>query len=104
MRASVCKGSPEFDKIYYQFMVDVAQLVRAPVCGTGGRGFKSRHPPQSFLLQLFEAFCAKFSAEFTKQPWFNKAVFLSGFGKFHASAAQLRSIRAPKKRAKTHNV
>ena len=35
-------------------MVDVAQLVRAPVCGTGGRGFKSRHPPQSFLLQLFE--------------------------------------------------
>lgn len=26
-------------------MVDVAQLVRAPVCGTGGRGFKSRHPP-----------------------------------------------------------
>ena len=27
-------------------MVDVAQLVRAPVCGTGGRGFKSRHPPQ----------------------------------------------------------
>ena len=30
-------------------MVDVAQLVRAPVCGTGGRGFKSRHPP--FLLK-----------------------------------------------------
>ena len=33
-------------------MVDVAQLVRAPVCGTGGRGFKSRHPPHLFLLQL----------------------------------------------------
>ena len=30
-------------------MVDVAQLVRAPVCGTGGRGFKSRHPPQFFI-------------------------------------------------------
>ena len=28
-------------------MVDVAQLVRAPVCGTGGRGFKSRHPPHT---------------------------------------------------------
>lgn len=27
------------------FMVDVAQLVRAPLCGSGGRGFKSRHPP-----------------------------------------------------------
>ena len=46
-------------------MVDVAQLVRAPVCGTGGRGFKSRHPPQlscthpsrqywkGFLFQIF---------------------------------------------------
>ena len=27
-------------------MVDVAQLVRAPVCGTGGRGFESHLPPQ----------------------------------------------------------
>ena len=27
-------------------MVDVAQLVRAPVCGTGGRGFESPRPPQ----------------------------------------------------------
>src|SRR5579871_688903 len=26
-------------------MVGVAQLVRAPVCGTGGRGFKSLRPP-----------------------------------------------------------
>ena len=29
-------------------MVDVAQLVRAPVCGTGGRGFESNLPPQFF--------------------------------------------------------
>ena len=28
-------------------MVGVAQLVRAPDCGSGGRGFKSRHPPLS---------------------------------------------------------
>ena len=34
-------------------MVDVAQLVRAPVCGTGGRGFKSRHPPQLFSPTVF---------------------------------------------------
>lgn len=27
-------------------MVGVAQLVRAPLCGSGGRGFKSRHSPQ----------------------------------------------------------
>ncbi len=26
-------------------MVDIAQLVRAPVCGTGGRGFESHFPP-----------------------------------------------------------
>jgi hypothetical protein len=26
-------------------MVGVAQLVRAPDCESGGRGFKSRHPP-----------------------------------------------------------
>ena len=29
-------------------MVDVAQLVRASVCGTEGRGFESRLPPLSF--------------------------------------------------------
>ena len=28
-------------------MVDVAQLVRASVCGTEGRGFESRLPPLS---------------------------------------------------------
>ncbi len=27
------------------FMVGVAQLVRALVCGTGGRGFETHHPP-----------------------------------------------------------
>ena len=26
-------------------MVGVAQLVRAPGCGSGGRGFKTHHPP-----------------------------------------------------------
>ena len=28
-------------------MVGVAQLVRAPGCGPGGRGFKSHHSPKS---------------------------------------------------------
>ena len=33
----------EFEKMH---MVDVAQLVRALVCGTRGRGFESHLPPQ----------------------------------------------------------
>ena len=31
-------------------MVDVAQLVRAPGCGPGGRGFESHHSP--FVLKI----------------------------------------------------
>ena len=39
-------------------VVDVAQLVRVPDCGSGGRGFNSRHPPQvkSLLVQGFLLF------------------------------------------------
>ncbi len=33
--------------------VGVAQLVRAPDCGSGCRGFKSLHSPQSFLASFF---------------------------------------------------
>ncbi len=32
-------------------MADVAQLVRASVCGTEGRGFKSHHSPQKQPLE-----------------------------------------------------
>ena len=31
-------------------MVGVAQLVRAPDCGSGGRGFETRHPPHGTYL------------------------------------------------------
>ena len=42
-------------------MVVVAQLVRASVCGTEGRGFESHHPPfkkglvfaRSFFIEIF---------------------------------------------------
>lgn len=30
---------------YYFVMAGVAQLVRAPVCGTGGRGFETHRSP-----------------------------------------------------------
>ena len=33
-------------------MVGVAQLVRAPDCGSGGRGFETRHSPQPFRHHL----------------------------------------------------
>ena len=32
-------------------MVVVAQLVRAPDCGSGGRGFESRLPPQKLFFK-----------------------------------------------------
>ncbi len=34
-------------------MVVVAQLVRAPGCGPGGRGFESPHPPHFFDVLLY---------------------------------------------------
>ena len=33
-------------------MASVAQSVRAPVCGTGGRGFKPHHSPQFLFYPL----------------------------------------------------
>ena len=40
------------------FVAGVAQLVRAPGCGPGGRGFNSRHSPHitSGLLRRTQAF------------------------------------------------
>ena len=33
-------------------MVDVAQLVRAPGCGPGGRGFESHPPPHLIFVHI----------------------------------------------------
>ena len=38
-------------------MVGVAQMVRAPDCDSGGRGFDSHHPPQFFRKRRKGAFC-----------------------------------------------
>ncbi len=42
-------------------MVVVAQLVRASVCGTEGRGFESHHPPKvkglAFARPFFVLLC-----------------------------------------------
>ena len=37
-------------------MVDVAQLVRASVCGTEGRGFEPRLPPNNRSLSAMKGF------------------------------------------------
>ena len=37
-------------------MVVVVQLVRTPDCGSGGRGFKSHHPPKFLKPRIFGAF------------------------------------------------
>ena len=43
-------------------MVGIAQLVRAPGCGPGGRRFESGYPPQKEKsLQLLQAFFFLFS-------------------------------------------
>lgn len=36
-------------------MVGVAQLVRAPDCGSGGRGFETRHSPQRLRIRITRA-------------------------------------------------
>ena len=38
-------------------MADVAQLVRALVCGTGGRGFEPHHSPQVLSRFTFLVNC-----------------------------------------------
>ncbi len=47
---SLTKG---FVHRYKRSMAGVAQLVRAPGCGPGGRGFETRHSPHSFLFVIF---------------------------------------------------
>ena len=33
--------------------MDIAQLVRAPDCGSGGRGFESHYPPHLSVGDIF---------------------------------------------------
>ncbi len=40
-----CGSQVLFLKNLKRFVVGIAQLVRAPDCGSGGRGFKSRYSP-----------------------------------------------------------
>jgi hypothetical protein len=35
-----------FCRVIHLFMANIAQLVRAPGCGSGGRGFETHYSPQ----------------------------------------------------------
>lgn len=58
-------------------MADVAQLVRAPGCGSGGRGFETRRLPHNSLLviQIQEAdFFKKITASLENQSKHNNRI------------------------------
>ena len=44
-------ASTKVPPCFYRQMAGVAQLVRAPVCGTGGRRFEPGHSPHHSLLK-----------------------------------------------------
>ena len=47
------EATPHEFQRFFVSVVDVAQLVRAPDCDSGGRGFKSRLPPHCFCYNRF---------------------------------------------------
>ena len=50
-------------------MVSVAQLVRAPDCGSGGRGFNSRHSPQVFSSEFVSIPLSVCLSAVLRSPW-----------------------------------
>src|ERR1035437_2912472 len=59
-------------------MVGVVQLLRTPICGTGGRGFNSRRPPQQHLA----------IADFVSRRTSTSAVSVAGRASRLAEAAE----------------
>ena len=60
-------------------MVVVAQLVRASVCGTEGRGFESHHPPIKKDLALARSFFIEIFARILPQIVHQKSLKLRRF-------------------------
>ena len=50
-------------------MVGVAQLVSAPDCGSGGRGFESLYPPCSSILIYIYGGIAQLARAHGSYPW-----------------------------------
>ncbi len=68
-------------------MVVVVQLVRTPDCGSGGRGFKSHHPPHFKNLpsldgRFFVSFLKMKTSDLQASEKFG-AFFILGFCIFH---------------------
>ena len=49
-RGSGVRIPPGTPLLFRTNMVGVAQVARAPDCGSGGRGFKSHHPPHKKII------------------------------------------------------
>ena len=73
----------------YLYMVDVAQLVRASVCGAEGRRFEPGHPPKKksyrdvrlFFMQTFQIII--FSYIYSKENIYEKNNLASIYFKFY---------------------
>ena len=66
-------------------MVGVAQLVRAPDCGSGGRGFETRHSPHSLTRstplgdQELKEFCLQlYNPIISKSSWSPRLIVIHG--------------------------
>ena len=55
---------------HWQHMVDIAQLVRVPGCGPGGRGFEPHYSPHFFLLFAGTLGCRQAARHGTLTPAF----------------------------------
>ena len=58
--------------------VDVAQSARAPDCGSGGRGFKSRHPPFSGAGMDLQRWSAVWHAQTVRKCLFGNTLCAKG--------------------------
>ena len=68
-------------------MVGVAQLVSAPDCGSGGRGFESLYPPCSSILIYIYGGIAQLARAHGSYPWCRRFKSYSRY--LHGILAQL---------------
>ena len=58
-------------------VVGVAQLVRAPGCGSGGRGFKTHHPPHLHTSSNVSSTSSIYTTIANHIRYYIKAIYLN---------------------------